>query len=105
MVGNVRFVEGVYWPSSTTRLDNVMPLNLVDIELEGKMYKSPRNPEELLNNFYGDNCVRTPKVKKWIKERILKDPNLDPDMRKMLDEAHEYLWETGRCRDIKNDAE
>jgi hypothetical protein len=102
MVGDVRFVKGVFWPSSTTRLDNVLPPNLVDIEFEGKMYKSPANPEELLNNFYGDNCVNTPKVKAWIKERILKDPKIDPHMREILVKANEYKWEPGRCKDVKD---
>ena len=102
MVGAVRFVQGVFWPSSTTRLDNVMPQNLVDIELEGKMYKSPANPEEILNNFYGDNCVNTPKVKSWIRDRILKDPNLDTNLRNILVKANGYNWEPGRYKDVKD---
>lgn len=90
--------KGVEFPGCISRLEDVLEANLIEIEFEGKTYKIPRNPEYMLEKFYGSGW-RIPKAKKWIKDRVLADPEVEPRIIIALENIGEYKKEPGR--DVK----
>lgn len=90
-----RSIKGVAFPGCTTLVKNILVANLITIELNGKMYKAPRNPEHILEGFYGTDWQR-PKAKTWIKQRALEDPDIDPSVIDAIEHAGEYKFEPGR---------
>jgi len=67
------------------------------IEFEGRMYPIPNRPEFGLKVYYGEDW-QTPRVKKWIKDMILRDGGPDPQLLSKLKELPEYEVEIGNQR-------
>ncbi len=65
--------------------------------LDKHKFPIPTEPQIFLDNFYGKDW-RTPKIKQWIKERLLKDPMLSGSMRVKIENMPEYRYEAGRLR-------
>lgn len=86
---------GCYFPWRC--IENMGEGELSGGTLDKHKFPIPSEPEIFLNNFYG-NDWRTPKIKKWIKERILKDPHLAGSMRVKIENMPVYKYEPGRSR-------
>lgn len=65
--------------------------------LDKHKFPIPTEPEIFLDNFYG-NDWRTPKIKKWIKERLLNDVLLEKSLQLTLENMPVYEFELGRTR-------
>lgn len=88
-----KMVRSVEFPGCKTDLENTNGLQ--KIIFEGKEYSCLKNPEQLLKNFYGSDW-RTPKAKKWIKDRALKDACAEQYIIDALSQVGEYTREPGR---------
>jgi hypothetical protein len=86
---------GVEWSGMRYPVESVKTLG--EIELHGRMYPCPQNPEFGLESFYGEDW-RTPKIKKWIRDHAVRTSVPHPELKRMVDTLEVYEYEPGRAK-------